>query len=61
MERRDASSYGTEGASKANVVDQHDYDIGCILGRFDLEKWRFLFDIANVQFAVLGPLRLLDR
>ncbi len=49
------------GAAEANIVNQHDHDIGSILGRLDLKKRRFLFHIANVEFAISGPLWLLDR
>ena len=46
--------------AEADVVDQHDHDIGRALGRLDLEPRRRL-GVARVELAVGRRLRLRDR
>ena len=46
--------------AEADVVDQHDDDVGCALGRLDLEPRRWL-GVARVQFAVGRWFGLRDR
>ena len=47
------------GPAEADVVDQHDHDIGGACGRLDLEPRRWL-DLARVQFAIRRSFRLRD-
>ena len=47
------------GPAEADVVDQHDHDIGGACGRLDLEPRRWL-DLARVQFAIRRSCGLRD-